>query len=95
MYYFIRQMNGKFQIYFIRREVEVVEDLRKNFRRLVIGSRAIFTTTQSNLTYLNGNEVTVLRELEEAECDIDDVGYMYEVKFFDGTIKQAFADELF
>lgn len=72
-----------------------MEDLRKNFRRLVIGSRAIFTTTQSDLTYLNGNEVTVLRELEEAECDIDDVGYMYEVKFLGGTIKQAFADELF
>lgn len=71
-----------------------MEDVRKSFRRLVIGSTAIFMTTQSDLIYLNGKEVTIIRELDETECDIDEVGYMYEIKFYDGLTKQAFADEL-
>lgn len=69
-------------------------ETRKNFRRFTIGSSAVFMTTQSDLIYLNGQEVMVIRELNETECDIDDVGYMYEIKFYDGTTKQAFADEL-
>lgn len=71
-----------------------MEDVRNSFRRLVIGSTAVFMTTQSDLIYLNGKEVRIIRELDETECDIDDVGYMYEVKLYDGTTKQAFADEL-
>ena len=39
--------------------------------------------------------VSATGELSEDECDIDDVGYMYEVLTFNGNQFQAFEDELF
>ena len=60
-----------------------------------IGSTAIFTTTQDDLKQYDGQPVTIQRILTEDECDIDDVGYMYEVLTFNGNQFQAFEDELF
>lgn len=63
--------------------------------KFIVGSRAIFTTTQSDLKQYDGQEVTIQRILSEDECDIDEVGYMYEVIGFNGNIFQVFEDELF
>ena len=41
----------------------------------------------------NGCEVTINRLLTEDECDIDEVGFMYEVEI-NGEIFQAYQDEL-
>ena len=60
-----------------------------------IGSTAIFTTTQSDLEQYDCQTVTIQRILSEDECDIDEVGYMYEVMTFNGNKFQAFEDELF
>lgn len=53
-----------------------------------------FNSTQSDYIYLNGRKCTIVRQLTEEECDIDDVGNMYEIRFDDGTIVTAFEDEL-
>lgn len=42
----------------------------------------------------DGEKCTVIRQLTSDESDIDDVGVMYKVKFSDGTVTDAFADEL-
>ena len=59
--------------------------------------RAIFNThgADSELNCKSGQEVEVIRPLTVAECDVDDVGMMYKVRFDDGTEIDAFADELF
>lgn len=56
--------------------------------------KAVFNTTDSELTQYNGTVVEVIRPLTQDECDIDDVGKMYKVKFHDGYIRDAFQDEL-
>jgi hypothetical protein len=59
----------------------------------VIGARAFFDTTQSDLIKYNGREVIIKRLLTEDECDIDEVGFMYEVET-NGETFQAYQDEL-
>lgn len=59
----------------------------------VIGARAFFSTTQSDLMKYNGYEVIIKRLLTEDECDIDEVGFMYEVET-NGETFQAYQDEL-
>ena len=58
-----------------------------------VGQTALFKTTQSDLVQYNDSEVIVRRLLAEDECDIDEVGYMYEVAYYD-AIFQAYQDEL-
>lgn len=59
-----------------------------------IGQLAIFQTHQSDLMIYNNCDVTIQRVLTDDECDIDDVGFMYEVITFNGNVFQAFQDEL-
>lgn len=59
------------------------------------GSIATFTTSQSDLLQYDNETVIIQRTLSEDECDIDEVGYMYEVMNFNGNNFQAFEDELF
>ena len=56
--------------------------------------KKIFNTTDSELMKYNGTEVKVIRPLTEKECDIEDVGNMYKVRFYDGYECDAFEDEL-
>ena len=58
-----------------------------------VGQSALFKTTQSDLLQYNDREVIVKRVLTEDECDIDEVGFMYEVTT-NGETLQAFEDEL-
>ncbi len=58
-----------------------------------VGQSALFKTTQSDLIQHNNCEVIVKRLLTEDECDIDEVGFIYEVET-NGEIFQAFQDEL-
>ncbi|MBO4905373.1 MAG: hypothetical protein J5367_09155 [Lachnospiraceae bacterium] len=55
--------------------------------------KAIFNTTQSDLTKYNGTEVEVGAELTDAERDAE-VGRMFHITFSDGTTSDAFEDEL-
>ena len=59
------------------------------------GAVALFTTSQTDLMQYDNEEVTIQRVLSEDECDIDEVGYMYEVIDFNGNKFQAYQDELF
>ena len=59
-----------------------------------VGQKALFSTTQSDLVQHNGREVIVRRLLTEDECDIDEVGFMYEVET-NCEVFQAYQDELF
>ena len=58
------------------------------------GKKYTFTTTDTELLKYNGTDVKVIRPLTEEECDIEDVGNMYKVKFADGYERDAFEDEL-
>ena len=58
-----------------------------------VGQSALFKTTQSDLLQYNDCEVIVKRLLTEEECDIDYVGFMYEVTT-NGETFQAYQDEL-
>lgn len=53
-----------------------------------------FNTTDTELLKYNGTKVSVIRALTENECDIEDVGNMYKVKFEDGYERDVFEDEL-
>lgn len=53
-----------------------------------------FNTTDTGLLKYNGTKVSVIRALTGEECDIDDVGNMYKVKFDDGCERDVFEDEL-
>lgn len=53
-----------------------------------------FNTTDSELKKYNGTDVEILRELTNEECDIAEVGVMYKVKFYDGYVRDVFADEI-
>ncbi len=58
-----------------------------------VGQSALFKTTQSDLLQYNDCEVIIKRLLTEDECDIDEVGFMYEVET-NGETFQAYQDEL-
>lgn len=53
-----------------------------------------FNTQDSELEKYNGTEVEIIRSLTNEECDIEDVGNMYRVKFTDGYERDVFEDEL-
>lgn len=54
----------------------------------------VFRSTDSGKYYKIPQNAQILRMLSADECDIDDVGYMYEIQFEDGTKHHAFEDEL-
>ena len=56
--------------------------------------RMVFNTVDSDLTKYNGTEVEVIRPLTDKECDTEEVGRMYRVRFHDGYERDAFEDEL-
>lgn len=56
--------------------------------------KKIFNTIDSELIKYDGTEVEIIRPLTEEECDIEDVGNMYKVRFFDGYEFDVFEDEL-
>ena len=68
--------------------------LKATIPKFTKGMVVTFNTTQSNLLQYNNQDVTIQRLLSEEECDIDEVGYMYEVMNFNGNKFQAFQDEL-
>ena len=67
--------------------------LKETQPKFKVGQIALFRTTQSDLMQYNNREVIVRRLLTDDECDIDEVGYMYEVAHYD-AIFQAYQDEL-
>ena len=58
------------------------------------GKKYLFNTTDTELKKYNGTDVEIIRPLTEKEVDIEDVGNMYKVKFYDGYERDAFEDEL-
>ena len=54
-----------------------------------------FFTNDTELKKYNNTNVEVIRPLTSKECDIEDVGNMYKVRFFDGYERDVFEDELF
>ncbi|MCI6676082.1 MAG: hypothetical protein MSG78_04120 [Clostridiales bacterium] len=58
------------------------------------GKKYTFNTIDTELSKYNGTDVEVIRPLTETECDIEDVGNMYKVRFSDGYERDAFEDEL-
>ena len=46
--------------------------------------KKIFNTTYTALKKYNGTEVEIIRPLTKDEADIEDVGNMYKVRFYDG-----------
>lgn len=64
------------------------------FCKTVMNPNAIFHTVDTDLKKYDGQEVTVLRPLDERECDWFDVGNMYRIEFVDGRTSDAFEDEL-
>ena len=54
----------------------------------------IFNTTDAELVKYNGTAVEIIRRLTPEECDTEDVGNMYEIRFHDGYVRDAFEDEL-
>ena len=61
---------------------------------IINGNKYVFNTTESGLKKYNGTEVEVIRALTDKECDIEEVGNMYKVKYNDGYIGDVFEDEL-
>ena len=53
-----------------------------------------FALVKNAARRLCGQEVEVLRELTDMECDKEEVGNMYRIRFADGFITDAFEDEL-
>lgn len=68
--------------------------IRERGPLFAVGARAFFSTTQSDMSHLSGQEVTIKRVLSDDECDIEDVGFMYEVEAYGGNLIRAFEDEL-
>lgn len=58
------------------------------------GKKYLFNTTDTELKKYNGTDVEIIRPLTEKEADIEDVGNMYKVKFYDGYERDTFEDEL-
>ena len=94
---------GAIEIYFkYTTSDELIEDIcNKAIQMLQVaatpkfkaGQKARFNTKQYDLMQYNGCEVLVKRLLTEDECDIDDVGFMYEVET-NGETFEAYQDEL-
>ena len=62
---------------------------------IVGGNKCIFNTMpDTEFWKYNNTEVYIIRPLTEKECDIEDVGNMYRVRFYDGYERDAFEDEL-
>ena len=73
------------------RAIQMMQEATKP--KFKVGQSALFKTTQSDLVQYNDREVIVSRLLTEDECDIDEVGFMYEVET-NGEVFQAYQDEL-
>lgn len=58
------------------------------------GKKYIFNTTESGLKKYNETEVKIIRPLTGKEADIEEIGNMYKVKYYDGFIGDVFEDEL-
>ena len=58
--------------------------------------KKIFDThgNDSELNVRSGQEVEVIRELADNECDKAEVGNMFHIRFEDGYETDAFEDEL-
>lgn len=48
----------------------------------------------TELNSYSGKKITILSKLTEKECDIDEVGNMYHIRFEDGFETDAFEDEI-
>lgn len=48
----------------------------------------------SQLNHRSGEEIEIVRKLDETECDECEVGPMYWVRFADGFVTAAFIDEI-
>lgn len=68
--------------------------MEKNIMRIENGYKYKFNTTDTELSKYNGTKVSAIRVLTCDECDIEDVGNMYKVKFEDGYERDVFEDEL-
>ncbi len=60
------------------------------------GSVCVFNTHGADSVWSkrDGQTCTVVRPLTNDEADLSDVGSMYEIRFADGVITDAFEDEL-
>jgi len=58
------------------------------------GKKYTFNTTDAELLRYNRTDVEIIRPLTETECDVEDIGNMYKVRFTDGYEKDVFEDEL-
>ena len=67
--------------------------LKETQPKFKVGQTVLFKTTQSDLVQYNGCKVIINRLLTDDECDIDEVGYMYEVTA-DSEVFQVYQDEL-
>lgn len=54
----------------------------------------VFETTQSDLTRYNGMKIIASAPLDESRYDKEDVGEMFRIKLEDGTLLDAFEDEM-
>ena len=54
----------------------------------------IFETTQSDLAHYNGMKIIASAPLDESRYDKEDVGEMLRIKLEDGTLLDAFEDEM-
>ena len=68
-------------------------DIESCFKPVRVGSTAYFTCSDSD-SDIKDMPVKVVRLLSPAEADIFDVGPMYKVELPDGTIEDAYFDEL-
>ena len=57
-------------------------------------AKMLFFTTDGELAKYNGTDVEIIRPLTEKECDVEDVGFMYKARFYDGCERDVFEDEL-
>lgn len=67
---------------------------KQSDQRIKDNETYVFRTNDTDLAKYNQTKVTVLRKLTKDECDIEDVGNMYKVRFEDGYERDVFADEL-
>lgn len=63
---------------------------------IISGESYIFDTHGGDSTWNNrsGQKCVAVRPLTPQECDIDDVGPMWRIRFEDGIETDAFQDEL-
>lgn len=61
---------------------------------IAVGEERKYNTEDMGLKRRNGQFVEVLRKLAEGEMCIADLGNMYEIRFPDGYVRNAFEAEL-